>query len=94
MPMGTRAQLHAGVILDESAAPGANYDKAGFRLWLPADASSIRAIVVMGSESNGDGRSEVNDPAWQECIPYKARRLRGTDSYRAVSNADATYSTL
>ena len=33
MPLGTRAQLPAGLILDESAAPGANYDKAEFRLW-------------------------------------------------------------
>jgi dienelactone hydrolase len=74
MPLGTRAQpqLPAGVIFDESADPGANYDKAEFRLWLPADAGSIRAIVVMVPESNGDGRSEVNDPAWQSF----ATRLR------------------
>ena len=65
--LGTRAQVKrpTGVILEESAAAGANYDKAEFRLWLPADAGLIRAIVVLVPESNGDGRSAVNDSVWQ-----------------------------
>lgn len=60
-----QAQPPAGVTLDEAAAPGANYDKAEFRLWLPADAGPVRAIVVMVPGSNGDGRPEVNDATWQ-----------------------------
>ncbi|HLQ76566.1 MAG TPA: hypothetical protein VK210_04385 [Terriglobia bacterium] len=55
----------AGEVIDETVPPGANYDKADFRMWGPADAASFRAIVVLMPGSNGDGRSMAEDPAWQ-----------------------------
>lgn len=51
--------------LDEAAAPGANYSKAEFRLWVPDNAGPLRAVVVLVPGSNGDGRSAVDDPVWQ-----------------------------
>jgi poly(3-hydroxybutyrate) depolymerase len=50
---------------DEAAAPGANYDKAEFRLWLPDAAGAVRALVILVPGSNGDGRGQVDDPFWQ-----------------------------
>jgi hypothetical protein len=35
-----------GQALDETMAPGPNFDKAEFRFWLPADPGPVRAIVV------------------------------------------------
>src|SRR5688572_4563340 len=51
--------------LDEAIPSGRNFDKAEFRLWLPKDLAQARAIVVLVPGSNGDGRREVDDPAWQ-----------------------------
>ena len=59
------AQTPAGTVLDETVAPGRNYDKAEFRLWLPNDVGSVRAIAVLVPGSNGDGRGQVDDPVWQ-----------------------------
>jgi dienelactone hydrolase len=59
------AQTPAGVTLDHTVAPGANYDKAAFRLWYPSDAATLNAVVVLMPGSNGDGRPEAADPAWQ-----------------------------
>jgi len=55
----------AGELLDETIPPGVNYDKADFRLWYPADAASLRAIVILMPGSNGDGRPMAEEPAWQ-----------------------------
>ena len=55
----------AGIVLDETIAPGRNYDKAEFKLWLPGDAASVRAIALLVPGSNGDGRGQVDDPVWQ-----------------------------
>jgi len=55
----------AGELLDETIPPGVNYDKADFRLWYPADAVSLRAIVILMPGSNGDGRPMAEEPAWQ-----------------------------
>jgi poly(3-hydroxybutyrate) depolymerase len=52
-------------ILDESVPPGANFDKAEFRFWIPENLSTIRAVVVLTPGSNGDGRPQAEDPAWQ-----------------------------
>ena len=62
-----RAQspTQAGTTFDESAAPGVNYDKADFRLWLPPEAGPVRAIVLLVPGSNGDARDETSDAAWQ-----------------------------
>jgi poly(3-hydroxybutyrate) depolymerase len=65
LPGGARAQAPAGTVLDETVAPGANYDKANFRLWLPDQAGDVRAVLVLVPGSNGDGRPEANDAAWQ-----------------------------
>jgi poly(3-hydroxybutyrate) depolymerase len=53
-------------VLDEAAPPGANYDKAEFRFWIPPGAATARAIVVLVPGSNGDGRSMATDAFWQE----------------------------
>jgi poly(3-hydroxybutyrate) depolymerase len=50
---------------DQVAKPGANYDKAEFRLWLPEGAGPVRALVVLVPGSNGEGRTMVDDPFWQ-----------------------------
>jgi poly(3-hydroxybutyrate) depolymerase len=50
---------------DQVAKPGANYDKAEFRLWLPDGAGPVRALVVLVPGSNGEGRTMVDDPFWQ-----------------------------
>jgi dienelactone hydrolase len=55
----------SGTTLDEAAAPGHNYDKAEFRLWYPDAAPELRAVVVLAPGSNGDGRPQVDDPAWR-----------------------------
>jgi poly(3-hydroxybutyrate) depolymerase len=60
-----RPSLRAATF-DEAAKPGANYDKAEFRLWLPENAGPVRALVVLVPGSNGDGRAMVDDAFWQE----------------------------
>ena len=54
-----------GATFDHVAKPGANYDKAEFRLWLPDQAGPVRALVVLVPGSNGEGRTMVDDPFWQ-----------------------------
>jgi poly(3-hydroxybutyrate) depolymerase len=51
--------------IDDSIAPGNNYDKAQFRLWVPRDAGKLRAVLVLVPGSNGDGRSMADDSTWQ-----------------------------
>jgi poly(3-hydroxybutyrate) depolymerase len=51
--------------LDETIPPGRNFDKAEFRLWIPKDIRQVRAIAVLLTGSNGDARSQVDDPVWQ-----------------------------
>ena len=52
--------------LDVSLPPGANFDKAEFRLWHPADVETVRAVLVLVPGSNGDGRGQVGDARWRE----------------------------
>jgi poly(3-hydroxybutyrate) depolymerase len=59
------AQTAAGTTFDEAVPPGANYDKAEFRLWLPNGAAAVQATVLLVPGSNGDGRDQVNDAVWQ-----------------------------
>ena len=59
------ARAQGAAVLDEVVAPGNNYDKAEFRLWYPADAGRLQAVVVLLPGSNGDGRAQVDDPIWQ-----------------------------
>jgi poly(3-hydroxybutyrate) depolymerase len=59
------AQTIGGASFEETVAPGANYDKAEFRLWLPGDVGTVQAIALLVPGSNGDGRGQVDDPVWQ-----------------------------
>jgi poly(3-hydroxybutyrate) depolymerase len=52
-------------ILDDSVPPGANFDKAQFRLWMPRDVPRVRAVLVLVPGSNGDGRAMAEDSVWQ-----------------------------
>jgi poly(3-hydroxybutyrate) depolymerase len=38
---------------------------ADFRMWIPRDAGTIRAVVVLAPGSNGDGRNQVMDSTWE-----------------------------
>jgi poly(3-hydroxybutyrate) depolymerase len=60
------AQVPGGTTLEQVIPPGENFDKAEFRLWLPAGAAPVRGVVVLMPGSNGDGRSEVSDTVWQQ----------------------------
>lgn len=51
--------------LEETVAPGNNYDKAEFRFWHPPGASSLRGTLVLVPGSNGDGRAQAEDTVWQ-----------------------------
>lgn len=51
--------------MDETVAPGDNYDQAEFRLWLPEGLASVRAIVIITPGGNGDGRPQVEYARWQ-----------------------------
>jgi poly(3-hydroxybutyrate) depolymerase len=55
-----------GQTVDDSVPPGANFDKAQFRLWLPAAAAPVRAVLVLVPGSNGDGRAWAEDTVWQQ----------------------------
>ena len=59
------AQTPSGAVLEETVAPGRNYDKAEFKLWLPNGIAAVQAIAVLVPGSNGDGRGQVDDPVWQ-----------------------------
>ena len=67
-----RASALAGVLLcaipasaqqlfDHAIPPGANYDKAEFRMWLPPNTPKVRAILLLVPGSNGDGRPQAED---------------------------------
>jgi poly(3-hydroxybutyrate) depolymerase len=58
------AAVH-GQALDDSLPPGANFDKAQFRLWLPQGVQHLRATLVLVPGSNGDGRAMAQDSVWQ-----------------------------
>jgi dienelactone hydrolase len=62
---GLRAQTPPGSLFDVTIAPGANYDKANFRLWVPDGVGAVRGVAVLVPGSNGDGRGEVSDAVWQ-----------------------------
>lgn len=64
-PGVVRAQRAAGTVLDESTPPGANYEKAEFRVWMPPGSGSVRGTLVLVPGSNGDGRAMAEDSVWQ-----------------------------
>ena len=60
------ASAHAQTaVLDDSILPGANFDKAQFRLWVPPQVARVRALLVLVPGSNGDGRAMAQDTVWQ-----------------------------
>ena len=59
------AQNIASTTFDQSIPPGANFDKAEFRLWLPPNVATVRGIALLVPGSNGDGRAQVIDTVWQ-----------------------------
>ncbi len=64
-----RAALAQGAsssyLLNDSIPPGANFDIAQFKYFLPANAGSVRAVAVLVPGSNGDGRAMAEDSVWQ-----------------------------
>jgi dienelactone hydrolase len=56
---------YAQQLLDQAIPPGANFDKAEFRMWLPPNTPKVRAVLVLVPGSNGDGRPQAEDPFWQ-----------------------------
>src|SRR5690349_955034 len=60
------AQSAAGATIDLTIPPGANFDKAEFRLWYPPSAETVQATLVLVPGSNGDGRPMADDRFWQE----------------------------
>src|SRR5262245_43567425 len=52
-------------LFDHAIPPGANYDKAEFRMWLPPNTPKVRAVLVLVPGSNGDGRPQAEDAFWQ-----------------------------
>ncbi|MBP7777306.1 MAG: hypothetical protein KA371_09275 [Acidobacteria bacterium] len=63
-PLDAR-RLAPAVTLDEVVPPGDNYDKAEFRLWIPADLARARGVLVLVPGSNGDGRPMAEEAFWQ-----------------------------
>lgn len=59
------ASLASATTFDTAIPPGANFDAAEFRLWLP-DGGPVRAVAILVPGSNGDGRGQVDDPFWQQ----------------------------
>jgi dienelactone hydrolase len=66
-----------GATFDEALPPGANFDKAEFRLWLPDTPGPVRALVILVPGSNGDGRGQVEDPVWQTFATKRRLALVG-----------------
>jgi poly(3-hydroxybutyrate) depolymerase len=59
------AAQYPGTVTDAAIAPGANFDKAALRLWVPDGVAKVRAILLLVPGSNGDGRPQVADTVWQ-----------------------------
>ena len=59
------AQSPVADTFDQTVPPGANYDKANFRLWVPGQTDAMRAVLVLVPGSNADGRAEASDPVWR-----------------------------
>ena len=53
-------------VLDETIPPGANFDKADFRFWMPPGVDKVRGVVVLVPGSNGEGRNMAEEAFWQE----------------------------
>jgi poly(3-hydroxybutyrate) depolymerase len=61
----SRAQTAPAGTLEETIAPGANYDHADFRFWYPQSVGPLRGTLVLVPGSNGEGRQQAQDTVWQ-----------------------------
>jgi poly(3-hydroxybutyrate) depolymerase len=64
LPHIAMAQAPQGTVLEETIPPGANFDKAEFKFWLPKGLGAVRAVLVLVPGSNGDGRPMADDTVW------------------------------
>jgi len=62
---------------DVSIPSGRNFDRADFRLWMPQGLDKARAVAVLLTGSNGDGRPQVDDPVWQSFATRNGLALLG-----------------
>jgi len=65
VPVATVTAQATGSTFDHVIPPGANFDKATFRLWVPGTVPTVRGVIVLMPGSNGDGRPQVADTVWQ-----------------------------
>jgi poly(3-hydroxybutyrate) depolymerase len=63
--------------IEETIPPGANFDHADFRFWIPKDSGPVRAIVVLVPGSNGEGRNMADDTFWQDFATKQHAALVG-----------------
>jgi poly(3-hydroxybutyrate) depolymerase len=77
LAIATVCSGQATQIFDASVPSGRNFDKADFRLWMPQGLGKARAIAVLLTGSNGDGRPQVDDPAWQSFATRNGLALLG-----------------
>jgi poly(3-hydroxybutyrate) depolymerase len=66
IPAPLCAQAASGTTVDHEIPAGNNFAKAAFRLWLPDGVKTYRAVVLLMPGSNGDARSQVDDPVWRD----------------------------
>ena len=76
-PGSSMAAQEPGSTFEQSMPPGANFDHADFRLWLPAGNGAVRGVVVLMPGSNGDGRPETADTVWQSFATQHRLALLG-----------------
>lgn len=62
---------------DTKIAPGNNYDQAQFRLWVPDNVETVRALLVLVPGSNGDGRDQVESESWRRLAEDQSLALVG-----------------
>lgn len=67
-----------GTTIEGVVPPGANFDKAEFRLWYPEGVAQFRGIVLLMPGSNGDGRPMALDTVWQAfAVKHKLALVAG-----------------
>jgi len=62
---------------DFEAPPGPNFAIAAFRWWHPPEAEKLLGVLVLVPGSNSDGRSQVEDPFWQDFAKQHSLALVG-----------------